>query len=69
MEPPDPGEQALQKLLSGDTPQDKLVSSIEAVFSSRKAIATAGHLRRSDAQPFIDAVDEVGCHPPVPAKL
>ena len=40
-------------------PQGELVSSVEAIFSSIKAIDTVSHLRRSDAQVFVNAVDEV----------
>ena len=66
--PLEPGEQALRRLVSGDIPQFELVSSIEAIFSSEKAIDMVSHLQRSDAQTFINAVDEVWRHAPVPEK-
>ena len=56
---PDSGEQTLQRLLSGGIPQAELVSSIEAIFSSRRVIDMVGLLQGNDAQVFIDAVDEV----------
>ena len=61
---PGPGEQALQRLVCGDIPQDKLASPIEAIFLSGEAIDAVSNLQKSDARAFIDAVDEVWCHLP-----
>ena len=61
--------QGLRRLVSGDIPQGELVVSIEEVLSSRSAVDEIGHLQGRDAQAFIDAVDEVRRHFPVPEKL
>ena len=53
---------ALQSLISGTTPQSERVSLIEAIFSSRKSADMIRRLRGSDAQAFIDIVDEVRHH-------
>lgn len=59
VEPLSSSEQALQRLISGDIPQDELISSIVAVFSIKEAIDMVGDLQSSDAQAFIDVVNEV----------
>jgi hypothetical protein len=46
-------------LIGGGIPEDERTSLIEVIFSSGKTIDTVRHLRRSDAQTFIDIVDEV----------
>ena len=61
---PDSGEQALQRLVGGDITQEKLASSMEAIFSSREAIDAVSNLQKSDARAFIDAVDKVWCRLP-----
>ena len=59
---PDPGEQALQCLISGTTTRDEFPSLIQAVSLSAKAIEMIGCLRGSEAQAFIDVINEVRCH-------
>ena len=51
-------------LIGGDVPEDERTSLIEVIFSSGKTIDTVRHLRRNDAQTFIDVVDEVRYLPP-----
>jgi hypothetical protein len=46
-------------LISGAVPQGERASIIETVFLSRKAIDMVRYLRGSNAQAFIDVVDEV----------
>jgi hypothetical protein len=64
-ERPDSGEQALQRLTSGAIPQEELILSIEAVFSSEKVIEMVRHLQTSEAQAFVEAVYEVWLRLPV----
>jgi hypothetical protein len=65
---PDSGEQALRRLTSGATPREELVLSIEAVFSSEKAIEMVHYLQRSEAEAFVEAVYQVWLCLPVPEK-
>ena len=58
----DSGEQALQRLIDGALPQDERAIVIESIFSSQEATNRVSRLREGDAQIFIDAVHEVGCH-------
>ena len=58
----DSGERALQRLIDGNLSQDERVTVIESIFSSQEATNRVGRLREGDAQIFIDAVHEVGCH-------
>ena len=60
----DSHEQAWQRLISRTTPQDELPSLIETIFSSRKTINMVDPLQDSDAQAFIDVIDEVRHHIP-----
>ena len=63
--PPDPSvtidfqEQAWQQLIARAAPRDKLPSLIETIFSGKTDVVD--RLRESDAQAFIDMMDEV-CH-------
>ena len=57
----DPQEQAWQRLITRAVPSGELPSLIETIFSGRKSNAV-GRLRGSDAQAFIDTMDEVGHH-------
>ena len=57
----DSDKRALQRLISRAGPEDEFVSLINAVFSSGKVSDIVGRLGANDAQPFIDAMDEV-CH-------
>ena len=61
-----PGERALQSLISGTIPQGERTSLIEKILSSRGAAHMIGYLQESDAQTFIDIVDEVRRHSPIP---
>lgn len=58
----DSHEQTWQRWINRATPQDKLLSVVETLFSSREAIDVVDSLRGSDAQAFIDVMDEVGRH-------
>ena len=55
----DPGEQALQRLISDTISQDEVAPLIEAVLASRKAIEGIGNLQRNGAQAIIDIFDKV----------
>jgi hypothetical protein len=56
-------------LISGGVPEDERTSLIEVIFSSGKTIDMVRRLRRSDAQTFIDVVDEVRYrHSSIPEK-
>lgn len=55
----DPHNQALQRLISREVPQNELATLIETVFSDRKVIDLLGRLRGSEVQAFIDVIDEV----------
>ena len=64
-EPPlilDSNKEALQRLVSRDVPQDELPSVIEAVISNAKAADIVKCLQESDAQTFIDVMDEARHH-------
>ena len=64
-EPPpvlDFDKQALGRLLSLAFPQDELPSVIEAIISNAKPADIAGSLRGSDAQTFVDIIDEASYH-------
>ena len=63
----DPGERALQRLISRNVPEDELASIFEAIFSSRRTIDTASSLTEGGPQTFIDAMDEVNSHALLPA--
>ena len=58
---PDSDKRALQRLISRAGPRDEFASLINAVFLTRKASDIVRYLGENDAQPFIDAIDEV-CH-------
>jgi hypothetical protein len=69
--PPTPTEPSfvlLLCLISGAVPQGERASLIEAIFSTGKATGMVHYLRRSDAQTFIDIVDEVRFHSSVPEQ-
>ena len=55
-------EQALQRLIRRIVPQDKVPSTIETIFSDGKVTDMIDRLRDSDAQAFIDVIDEVRRH-------
>ena len=60
-EPPlalDP-EEAFRRLVGGAVPQDELPSLIETVVSNLKATNIVRRLQESDAQTFIDVIDQV----------
>jgi len=57
----DPQEQAWQRLIARAVPPGELPSLIETIFSGRKS-NVVGRLRWSDAQAFIDIMDEVRHH-------
>ena len=59
----DSGELALQRLIGGAVPQGERASLVEAIFSSGKVADMVARLQESDAQAFIDVVDEVRHHP------
>ena len=58
----DHDKQALRHLLSSAVSQDELPSVIETIISNAKAANTAGSFRGSDAQTFIDIIDEASYH-------
>ena len=58
---PDSNRRALRRLISRTVPQHELLSVIETIFSNVKAADTVKCLEESDAQTFIDIVDEA-CH-------
>ena len=55
---PDSRDQTLQLLISRAVPQNELASLIETIFSNKVA-DVVGRLQGSDAQTFIDVIDEV----------
>ena len=55
-------DQALQRLIDGDLPQDERATVIESVFSSQEATDIVGHLQERDPQTFIDVIHEVRYH-------
>lgn len=57
---PDSNKLALQHLISRAVPQHELPSVIETVFSNVKAADVVKCLQESDAQTFIDVLDEAG---------
>lgn len=57
---PDSNKWALQHLISRAIPQHELSSIIETVFSNVKAADIVKCLQESDAQAFIDVLDEAG---------
>jgi hypothetical protein len=57
--PAEPSLVLLLCLISGAVPQGDRAQLIEAVFSNRKLTDMVRRLRESDAQTFIDVVDEV----------
>ena len=58
----DPHNQAFQRLIDPAVPQSEVASLVEIVFSNRKVADLARHLRGSEAQVFIDVIDEVRHH-------
>ena len=54
--------QELQRLVSCTVPQDELASVIEKIVSNVKATNIVRYLQGSDAQAFIDAMDEARHH-------
>jgi len=59
-------EQILQRLVSHEASQDELPSLIETIVSNMKAGDIVECLRGSDAQTFIDVIDEA-CHQAIPS--
>jgi len=57
----DPQERAWQRLITRTVQPGELPSLIETIFSGRKS-NVVGRLRGSDAQAFIDIMDEVRRH-------
>ena len=55
----DSGERALQCLISGATPQGECTSLMETILSSEKATDMVDRLGETDAQTFVNVVDEV----------
>ena len=71
-EPPvisDPDKQALQRLVSRAVPQDELPSVIGSIFSNMKTTDIVGCLQQSDAQCFIDMIDQARYHTVLPLGL
>ena len=66
--PAEPSLVLLLCLISGAIPQDERTSLIEAIFLCRKVSGMVRRLRGSDAQIFIDVVDEVRYRCSVPEK-
>lgn len=56
----DPREQAWQRLMSCTVPNDELPSLIEIIFSGSMT-DMVDRLQGTDAQAFIDLIDEVRC--------
>ena len=56
---PDSDRRALQRLVSGATPQDELAPLIETIVSDLKADNIVKLLQASNAQMFIDVMDNV----------
>jgi len=63
----DSDRRALQRLVSHTVPQDELPSTIGMIVSNVKAADIAGCLQGSDAQTFIDVIDEV-CYHAIPLE-
>lgn len=59
---PDSDKRALQRLVSLGVPQDELPSVIGSIVSNVKATDIVKCLQSSDAQTFIDIVDEACYH-------
>lgn len=59
---PDSDVRALQRFVSGTVPQDELSSVIETVVSNVKVTDIVRCLQGSDAQAFIDLMDEARHH-------
>ena len=55
-------EQAWQQLIRSTIPQDELPSLIKAIFSDSKTTEMVKRLQGSDAQAFIDTIDQVRHH-------
>jgi hypothetical protein len=55
-------------LINGGIPQEVLVLSIEALFSSERAIKMVNDLQRSEAEAFVEAIYEVRLRLTVPEK-
>ena len=53
-------------LIGGGVPEGERTSLIAVIFLSGKMIDTVRHLRRNDAQTFIDVVDEVRYRSSIP---
>ena len=53
---------ALRRLIGRAVPRDELISLIEAIFSKGRVSDIIGCVEGSDAQTFIDIMDEVGYH-------
>ncbi|KAF9780863.1 kinase-like domain-containing protein [Thelephora terrestris] len=68
-DPHDSGEQTLQRLINGGIPQEVLVLSIEALFSSERAIKMVNDLQRSEAEAFVEAIYEVLERPDFPPHV
>ena len=64
----DSGQRALERLINRSALGCELVSLIEAIFSSRRATEIVDGLTGSDAQTFIDVMDEVRHQAPPSAK-
>jgi len=55
----DPYEEAWQRLISHSVPQGELLLLIETIFSDKKRTDMVKRLQVSDAQAFVDIIDEV----------
>jgi hypothetical protein len=55
----DAGQRALQRLISPTVPPDEIRSLIETVALNMKAADIVQYLQGSDAQIFIDVIDQV----------
>lgn len=55
-------KRALQQLVSQTIPQDELLSVVETIALNVKAANLVGCLQPSDAQTFIDVIDQAGHH-------
>ena len=62
----DSNRRDLQRLVSHDVPRDELPSVIKTIASSVKAADIVEYLQESDAQTFIDVMDEA-CHHAIPS--
>ena len=54
-------KRVLQRLVSSATPRDELPSLIETVASNMKAADVVNNLQGTDAQAFVDVLDQVWC--------